>query len=234
MSQTIAETIAAKSHESGVKPNDSIKLTENKEESIKKSATDKPQESENESQKELQKASLDSNKNNKIENNSKDNIKLEEKEKIVSNKLLTDFEIAYPKSLKADERSLEVSPFSPPSPGASSVSSSSVSPMTPIQPITQTLVMPIIAPQKFIPSETVFGPNPVMTRCQYCRSEGLTETRLQMGSTVWMSWLYPCICGCIFCCICCIATIPCLIKQFYIRHECRNCGAVLGVYQRHC
>ncbi len=36
MSQTIAETKAAKSHESGVKPNDSIKQTENKEETINK------------------------------------------------------------------------------------------------------------------------------------------------------------------------------------------------------
>jgi hypothetical protein len=229
MSQTIAETKAAKSHESGVKPNDSIKQTENKEETIKKSATDKPQESERESQKEPQKASVDSNKDNKNENNSKDDIKLEEKEKTASNKSLMDSEIASPKSLKAGERSHEVSPLSPPSSGVPSVSSSPVSPMRPIQPITRTQVMPIIAPQRFIHSETVFGPNPVMTRCQYCKVEGLTETRLQIGST-----LRTCICGYLFCCICCIATIPCLIKQFYdIRHECRHCGAVLGVFQRH-
>jgi hypothetical protein len=235
MSKTIAETIAAKLHESDVKPNNSIKQTQNKEESIKKSATDKPQESENESQKEPQKASLDTNKDNKIENNSKYNIKLEEKEKIASNKSLTDSEIASPKSLKAGERSHEVSPFSPPSPGASSVSSSPVSPMRSIQPITQIPVVPVIAPQRFITSETVFGPKPVITRCEYCGAESLTETRLQMGLTHWMSWLCACIHGCIFCCICCIATIPCLIEQFYdIRHECRNCGAVLGVYQRHC
>ena len=79
------------------------------------------------------------------------------------------------------------------------------------------------------------GPESVQLNCPHCHSNVRTTTEPNNMKGCLVGW-FVCLFGlgipCIWCCLPCVAAIPCFVTEFQdVAHTCPDCGALIGKYK---